>query len=962
MAALKVPGVLLATLFAIACGAFSTAAAGVQQRRRLLLLHPLAATRPLGCSLMCGADGEERPVPVECRAWCRRRVNRSLPSEKETVAYTGTQACEPWTCGGGGGGDGGGRVAPCREAPGRPVDVRVAPVDVRKLVDIASDALVLTWRPNPSGVEALRGYQVNLQGLRGDFGYSKCEQILLDNPLTAADVDKEFVYDGFDYLQFGADYYITVDPVPFPASGEREFAAVEFTARSCEEVVGKGNNECMYDWFPKTVNVTQQGTDVNVTFDLAPPSFGVESYVVYAGVRPEACAAPAPPLGAALLACSPVSENKTAVRVPKDKNFTYGWVSLRNLQPGATYVIEVSLNSVDAQRKRAIFTVTHVSAPSPWSGPLRAIAITVPIVAAAAVATFLTLVCRSNTQGETPPPPPRAGHHAEGGYHEFTDDESSEVCSQFVGAVGERSRPKIFLCYSGRDGQKHTSAVLHLARFLQECAGCRVSVDLWEQLIISAEGKLDWLDRQINESDFILVVCSKGLKFFVDKRRRHRGAGGAHAGRGARRRSGQGLADLFIAAVPMIAEHLRRHRAPAGGADGERAGAGDRVLGVYFDYSSEQDAPAVLELPGTKFRLPEALPQLVERLHAGRDGETAAAEVTAAAPQQRQLDAEGLLRSAAAGRALADAVADVHSYIRQTPDWFQRQCTPPRAPGHVDATRPPPSSAASEREEEGAGPAGAIGWSHRRRGRDGMERISAERGCVQAPRAACGRATRGYGYGRAAARSGGGSAASRDLGACGGGGTPSVVVGGGGCRARAGGLLSVPVIRHAPRAEERDEDDDDEGSDAGAKGRHAGPGSAEARGGEAALASPLLPPRRDACGSPDRQALRLLRDSGIYEAPPSLTRGASLPSLAQGPSLPSLQHESALPLLAPEPGETDSTTGSISSSSGLGEEDPPIPKLLKQQQHQQPLKGAASEWEKLRLDMSAPSLSIAQQS
>nr|XP_032822561.1 interleukin-17 receptor D [Petromyzon marinus] len=942
MAALKVPVVLLATLFALACGAFSSAAAGVQQQRRRL---PLAPTRRLGCSLICGADGEERSVPVECRAWCRRRVNRSLPSEKETIAYTGTQACEPWTCDGGGGGDGGGHVAPCREAPGRPVDVRVAPVDVRKLVDIASDALVLTWRPNPSGVEALRGYQVNLQGLRGDFGYSKCEQILLENPLTAADVDKEFVYDGFDYLQFGADYYITVDPVPFPASGEREFAAVEFTARSCEEVVGKGNNECMYDWFPKTVNVTQQGTDVNVTFDLAPPSFGVESYVVYAGVRPEACAAPSPPLGAALLACSPVSENKTAVRVPKDKNFTYGWVSLRNLQPGATYVIEVSLNSVDAQRKRAIFTVTHVSPPSPWSGPLRAIAITVPIVAAAAVATFLTLVCRSNTQ-------------AEGGYHEFTDDESSEVCSQFVGAVGERSRPKIFLCYSGRDGQKHTSAVLHLAHFLQECAGCRVSVDLWEQLIISAEGKLDWLGRQINESDFILVVCSKGLKFFVDKRRRHRGAGGAHAGRGARRRSGQGLADLFIAAVPMIAEHLRRQRAPAGGADGERAGAGDRVLGVYFDYSSEQDAPAVLELPGAKFRLPEALPQLVERLHAGRDGEAAAA----ATPQERRrrLDAEGLLRSAAAGRALADAVADVHSYIRQTPDWFQRQCTPPRAPGHVDATRPPPppSSAASEREEEGAA-AGAVGWSHRRRGRDGMERISSERGCVQAPRAACGRATRGYGSGRAAARSGGG--------ACGGGGTTSVVVGGGGgCRARAGGLLSVPVIRHAPRAEDRDEDDD--GSDAGAKERHAGLGSAEARGGEAALASLLLLPRRDACGSPDRQALRLLRDSGIYEAPPSLTRGASLPSLAQGPSLPPLpplpplQHESALPLLTPEPGETDSTTGSISSSSGLGEEDPPIPRLLKQQQQPPPLKGSASEWEKLRLDMSAPSLSIAQQS
>ena len=61
------------------------------------------------------------------------------------------------------------------------------------------------------------------------------------------------------------------------------------------------------DWFPKTVNVTQSGLDLNVTFDLAPPSYQVDSYAVYVGLRPEACG----PIGF----CTPISENKTAVHM-----------------------------------------------------------------------------------------------------------------------------------------------------------------------------------------------------------------------------------------------------------------------------------------------------------------------------------------------------------------------------------------------------------------------------------------------------------------------------------------------------------------------------------------------------------------------------------------------------------------------------------------------------------------------
>ena len=40
-----------------------------------------------------------------------------------------------------------------------------------------------------------------------------------------------FVYDGFDYLQFGADYTVSVESLPWPPVGSRKQAVVNFTAR-----------------------------------------------------------------------------------------------------------------------------------------------------------------------------------------------------------------------------------------------------------------------------------------------------------------------------------------------------------------------------------------------------------------------------------------------------------------------------------------------------------------------------------------------------------------------------------------------------------------------------------------------------------------------------------------------------------------------------------------------------------
>ncbi|RVE55526.1 hypothetical protein OJAV_G00235400 [Oryzias javanicus] len=40
----------------------------------------------------------------------------------------------------------------------------------------------------------------------------------------------------------------------------------------------------------------------------------------------------------------------------------------------------------------------------------------------------------------------------------------------------------------------------------------QVCLDLWDSLGVAEEGYMSWYCRQIQESDFILVICSPGLK------------------------------------------------------------------------------------------------------------------------------------------------------------------------------------------------------------------------------------------------------------------------------------------------------------------------------------------------------------------------------------------------------------------------------------------------------------------
>lgn len=123
------------------------------------------------------------------------------------------------------------------------------------------------------------------------------------------------------------------------------------------------------------------------------------------------------------------------------------------------------------------------------------------------------------------------------------DEESSESSNQSAALNAERPwpRPKVFICYSNRDSPKHTSVIQSFAYFLQDFCSCEVSqtlreqinfprlglvvrflltsaqvvLDLWEHLEMCREGQMSWLSRQLDEANFIITVCSKGLRYFT---------------------------------------------------------------------------------------------------------------------------------------------------------------------------------------------------------------------------------------------------------------------------------------------------------------------------------------------------------------------------------------------------------------------------------------------------------------
>lgn len=112
-------------------------------------------------------------------------------------------------------------------------------------------------------------------------------------------------------------------------------------------------------------------------------------------------------------------------------------------------------------------------------------------------------------------------------------------------------------------------------------------MDLWDALSMTEEGDFGWYCRKIKESDFVLVVCSKGLNqrevAAVDQQ-----------------------ANSSLAIIAMIGEEI--FRAKSLGQDLSK------YMTAIFEYSKKSDIPTMLTL-ASHYSLPKDLPLLFSHLH-----------------------------------------------------------------------------------------------------------------------------------------------------------------------------------------------------------------------------------------------------------------------------------------------------------------------------------------------------------
>uniref|UniRef100_A0A8C1I1T1 Interleukin-17 receptor D n=1 Tax=Cyprinus carpio carpio TaxID=630221 RepID=A0A8C1I1T1_CYPCA len=462
-------------------------------------------------------------------------------------------------------------------------------------------AVVVHWMASPLGIEHVKGFRVYLEDKNPEG--KQCQHMILKDPrqLNFSYKTVRMSSQPFAGLAFETDYMVRI--VPFPTFLNDSFFPPSFLrTNSCEVLLGPDNLVCKPFWKPKTLNVSQLGSNLHVVFDHAPSTFGFTIYYLYYKLRQEG------PFR--LKRCKPLRD---------DNNTT---------------------------RKQTQYHVSQVH--SPWAGPIRAMAITVPLVIMSAFATLFTVMCRKKQQENI---------------YSHLDEESPESSSQTTALSADRPwpRPKIFICYSSRDCPKHLAVIQSFAFFLQDFCGCEVALDLWEHLEICKEGQMSWLSRRIDEAHFIITVCSKGLKYFVEKRHRKGKATSKENNREPTASDSTGNRDLFIVATAMIAEKLKEVH--------QKSSDLSRFMSVYFDYSHESDVPTSLSL-APKYKLMDQLPLLFARLHSRQ------LSLTDREPQPPNVSKRNYFRSKS-GRSLYVAICNMHQHIEQEPDWFEKQLMPP---------------------------------------------------------------------------------------------------------------------------------------------------------------------------------------------------------------------------------------------------------------------------------------------
>ncbi|XP_023669108.1 interleukin-17 receptor D isoform X2 [Paramormyrops kingsleyae] len=450
---------------------------------------------------------------------------------------------------------------PCQHYVHAPINVTV---EFMTNQNPTYDTVIISWRPSIYGIAFLRGFQVSLQALGG--AHVECQLFLFQRNLSLSASHTERVYqsDPISQLPLASQFVVTVMALPVPELWDKFYQSVHFSTRTCPEK--NGLEQCQRDWYPENVELRQEGLDIVVTFNLAPPHLGISHYFSWCyggGMR-----------------------NYTEIKTNPSSNKTHHSYHLLGLQAGTNYSCEIAADVVDAIRKTFSFRVSPLKQDD---GPFMAETI-IPAVLlfAAIVVVFVTAAITVVSKRKMK----RRQREIEK-IKPFGSKLASEEHSLVL--IGKPQPPKLLICYSSTDGPAHVRVVMELAAFLQQHMAVQVSLDLWEVLSLMEEGCMSWYSQRIQESDFVLVICSQGLQQQIIDR----GQMGLEAD------PGEGAA-AALAAICLVGEELGR--ATAQGWDLSK------FLTATFTYSWDADVPGLLGL-AAHYTLMKDLPLLFSHLH-----------------------------------------------------------------------------------------------------------------------------------------------------------------------------------------------------------------------------------------------------------------------------------------------------------------------------------------------------------
>lgn len=522
-----------------------------------------AAITPQDCSLDCIQQGG-----LGCQ-YCR--ITRADVNRAVGFNFTGPfGSCIPW---------------PCFEILGKE-DHKIcqhyvqAPNDVKVEFlhdpDPKYDTIVVSWKPSYYGIAFLRGFQVSLQVLGGSS--IGCQLYLFHRNLSlpASHAQKVYKSDPFSGLSLGSQYAVTVMALPVPEDWERFYHSKIFSTRTCAEK--NGLDQCRKDWYPKYIETQQQGTSITVTFKLAPPNLDIRSY---------------------FSVCYTNGMKKYMDIIPNSsRNTTHHSYQLTDLQEGINYTCEIAANEVDAVRKIFYIQVKpfHKGALPFYVTPSLTMMLPQCLALVAIFIALLATITRKRLKMQMRKPDIESDVIMQ---HQDTRTQE-EVISL------PRNRlipPRLLICYSSHDGPAHVKAVVQLGAFIQKHMATQVCLDLWDSLSVAEEGSMAWHCRQIRESDFILVICSRGF----NHRPKPPVPGGGNDDEEANKELNFG-SNIFSSdiAIQVVGEEVGRAKA-----SGQNL---SKYMVAIFEYSEEMDIPTEFRLV-SQYTLTSDLPLLFSHLH-----------------------------------------------------------------------------------------------------------------------------------------------------------------------------------------------------------------------------------------------------------------------------------------------------------------------------------------------------------